>query len=155
LLKNRDCHIPYAPIFKDHAIRNPKGANQTTIFLLPLPDFNFRLRKNQLKPMPKPLEKLKRRWNIQHNSEILVILLVFALTGTSTVYLYSFIKKWVGITPDTFFLFKLVAFILLALPLYNLLLILWGKALGQGAFFRRFVRQFVERMLPFLRKQKK
>ncbi len=105
--------------------------------------------------MPKPLEKLKRRWNIQHNREILVILLVFALTGTSTVYLYSFIKKWVGITPDTFFLFKLVAFIFLALPLYNILLILWGKALGQGVFFHRFVRQFVERMLPFLRKQKK
>ncbi len=103
--------------------------------------------------MPKPLEKLKKRWNIQHNWEVFVILLVFALTGTSTVFLYRFIKNWVGITPDTFFLLKIIAFIFLALPLYNILLILWGKALGQGAFFQHFVRKFVQRMLPFLRKK--
>ena len=99
------------------------------------------------------LQKLKKRWNVRHNWEILIILLVFAITGTTTVYLYGFIKNWVGITPDTFFLLKIIAFIFLALPLYNVLLITWGKILGQSVFFQRFVRQFAERMLPFLRKK--
>ncbi len=103
--------------------------------------------------MLEPLEKLKKRWNIQHNWKVLVILLVFALTGTSTVYIYSFIKSGIGITPDTFFGLKVISFIFLALPLYNVLLIFWGKIFGQGAFFQRFVSQFISRLFPFLRKK--
>jgi len=98
-------------------------------------------------------EKLKKRWEIQHNWELVIILLVFALTGTSTIYLYDFIKNWIGITPETFFATKIIAFTFLALPLYNILLILWGKVLGKGIFFQRFAKQFLGKIFPFLQKK--
>ena len=103
--------------------------------------------------MPKILEKLKKRWDVQHNWEILVILVVFALTGSSTVYFYGFIKEWIGILPETNFLVKSLAFLFLGLPVYNILLIIWGKIFGQGVFFQRFVREFTLKMFPFLRKK--
>ena len=31
-------------------------------------------------------EKLKKRWNIESNTQVLVILVVFAVTGSTTVY---------------------------------------------------------------------
>lgn len=102
--------------------------------------------------MKVPLEQLKKRWNVRHNWEIAIILIVFTLTGSSTVYLYGFIKTWIGLTPETFWGIKIIAFIFIALPIYNTLLILWGSLLGQGQFFIKFVRHFKERLFAFLRR---
>lgn len=83
--------------------------------------------------------KLKKRWNVDTDREVLVILLVFALTGSTMVYVYGFIKNWLGFSDATSFVLKFLAFVFIGFPLYNVLLVLWGMALGQGPFFKRFV----------------
>ncbi|HHB79468.1 MAG TPA: prolipoprotein diacylglyceryl transferase [Saprospiraceae bacterium] len=102
--------------------------------------------------MRKPLDRLKKRWKVKQNWEIGIILIVFAVTGSSTMYLYGFIKGWMDISAETPWWLRTIAFVFIALPLYNLLLIFWGILMGQGAFFLLFVRKFMSKIFPFLRK---
>lgn len=47
------------------------------------------------------LGKLKQRWNIKSNFQVIIILVVFAITGSTTVYLKKMIFDWAGINAET------------------------------------------------------
>lgn len=85
-------------------------------------------------------QKLKKRWNIDNNFQVMVILLVFALTGFSTLYTHRLIDLTLGISDNTPFLLKFLVFTLLILPIYSLLLYTWGTILGQRFFFSNFIK---------------
>ncbi len=46
-------------------------------------------------------EKLKKRWNIQSNFQVVIILVVFAITGSTTVYVKKLIFDLIGVDMDT------------------------------------------------------
>jgi hypothetical protein len=98
------------------------------------------------------LEKLKRRWNIKSNFQVIVILVVFAITGTTTVYVKNFIFNLAGVTPETHLLFRISFYIVVILSVYNLLLLLVGAIFGQFRFFLGFEKKFFSRLL-FVKKQ--
>lgn len=97
-------------------------------------------------------EKLKLRWNIKSNFQVIVILVVFAITGSTTVYLKKLIFELINITPDTHLLLKIPLYILVVLIVYNLLLLVVGFIFGQFRFFLEFEKKFFSRLL-FRRKQ--
>jgi len=97
-------------------------------------------------------EKLKKRWNIQTNFQVVVILTVFAITGSITVYIKKFIFDLINITPETHFVVKIPLYILVVLAVYNLLLLFNGFLFGQFRFFWEFEKKFFSRIL-FRRKQ--
>ena len=92
-------------------------------------------------------EKLKKRWNIQSNLQVIVILIVFAITGTSTVYVKRLIFDLIGITNDTHTLIIIPTYILVILTVYNILLLIIGSIFGQYRFFLEFEKKFFSRIL--------
>jgi len=98
------------------------------------------------------LEKLKLRWNIKSNFQVIIILTVFAITGSTTVYLKKLIFDLINITPETHLLLKIPLYILVVLIVYNLLLLVVGFVFGQFRFFLEFEKKFFSRIL-FRKKQ--
>jgi len=99
------------------------------------------------------LEKLKKRWGISGTGQVLVILAVFAITGFSFLYVNRFIDDLLGMSENTPFWLKALVFVVILLPVYNLLLLAWGTLFGQYRFFSNFIKQFFFRL--FFRKKNK
>ncbi len=100
---------------------------------------------------PPWMEKLKHRWNLQSGLQVVLVLVVFACTGT-TVFL---IKKpllhfLAGEQGDT--VMASVLYYILILPLYNLLLLAYGFLFGQFTFFWEFEKRFITRLSSIFRK---
>ena len=98
------------------------------------------------------LEKLKHRWNIKSNFQVIIILIVFTVTGSTTVYLKKLVFDLINITPETHLLIKIPLYILVILIVYNLLLLIVGFVFGQFRFFWEFEKKFFSRLL-FRKKQ--
>ena len=92
-------------------------------------------------------EKLKKRWNIQSNFQVIIILTVFAITGSVTVYLKKVIFDLIQITSETHLIIKIPIYILVVLLLYNILLLVVGSVFGQFSFFWEFEKKFFSRLL--------
>ncbi len=98
--------------------------------------------------MKKFWQKLKLRWGIESDLQVAIILLVFTLTGFSFLYIQPWIDRLLGMGPDAPFWKKALVFVIVLLPLYNILLIVWGSTFGQYRFFKNFVIKFLSRLLP-------
>ncbi len=103
--------------------------------------------------MKKFWQKLKIRWGIENDWQVAIILLVFTLTGFSFLYVHRWIDQLLGITAEDPFWQKALVFIVVLLPLYNLLLLVWGTILGQFRFFKNFIIRFFSRLL-FIKQKK-
>lgn len=98
-------------------------------------------------------EKLKKRWQIQSNFQIVVILVVFAITGFSAVYAKELIFDWLGVDPEWPLWVRTIIWLITILPAYNVLLLFYGVVFGQGEFFWRFVKKSVGRLFQLKKKQ--
>lgn len=88
------------------------------------------------------LGKLKQRWNIKSNFQVFIILVVFAITGSTTVYLKKLIFDWVGINAETPLVAKVIFYIVVILAVYNMLLLIIGFLFGQFRFSGNLKRNF-------------
>lgn len=96
-------------------------------------------------------DKLKNRWNVKNTWQVVVILIVFACTGFTVL----FIKKplfdyWfpTGNKP----LWASIAYWILIFPVYNIFLLAYGFIFGQFKFFWEFEKRFFNRMFSNKRK---
>lgn len=104
-------------------------------------------------------ERLKEHWGIQNNWQILIILLVFAITGSASVYVAKPFLNWIGMSRDAFpdswwsgWVYWSLR-ILVIFPLYQILLVFFGWIFGQFAFFWNFEKKMLRRIgLGFLLK---
>ncbi|MDO5607171.1 MAG: diacylglyceryl transferase [Capnocytophaga sp.] len=89
-------------------------------------------------------EKLKKRWNITSNTQLTVILIVFAITGSLSAKLAKPVCDYFGIMPDSFHpvLYWTIR-LLIILPVYQVLLILIGTLFGQFRFFWEFEKKML------------
>ena len=93
------------------------------------------------------MKKLKERWGISSNWQIIVIMFVFAVTGSTATYIGKPILKFLNITSDTFNLFGYWAIrILLLFIMYQFLLVLTGWLFGQFQFFWKFEKKMLRRL---------
>lgn len=93
------------------------------------------------------MKKLKDRWGIDSNSQLLVILLVFAITGSSAAKLASPLCEFLGITQQsTHWSIYWTLRILLIFPIYQVLLVSFGWVFGQFEFFWTFEKKMLSRM---------
>lgn len=93
-------------------------------------------------------ERLKKRWNIKSNFQVVVILVVFAITGSTTVYIKKLFFEFIGITSETDLLIKIPVYIISVLVIYNILLLIVGAVFGQFRFFLDFEKKFFSRFIP-------
>ena len=93
------------------------------------------------------MEKLKERWGIEHNWEIIVILIVFSVTGSTASYIGKPILNYLSITTENFGTFGYwVIRILLLFVMYQIMLVFFGWLFGQHKFFWDFEKKMLRRI---------
>lgn len=98
------------------------------------------------------MEKLKKRWGIRSNLQVVVILVVFALTGSCAAKLAAPLTVLIGLEKGSVpgWAYWPVR-ILLIFPIYQVLLVSFGWLFGQFTFFWNFEKKMLKRMgLGFL-----
>ena len=93
------------------------------------------------------MKKLKERWGVTSNKQIVIIFIVFAITGFSSLQLAKPFLTLIGI-PDTFephWLYRVLR-LLLIFPIYQVLLVFVGFIFGQFSFFWNFEKKMLERL---------
>ncbi len=92
------------------------------------------------------VQRLAKRWNVSP-ARVGIILVVFACTGFTVLLLKRPLVAWAsGDASEPPLIFSVLYYILI-LPVYNLLLLLYGAMLGQFRFFWEFERRFFARLL--------
>lgn len=94
---------------------------------------------------PRWIEKLRQRWGLKNIAQVVVVLIVFACTGFTVLFikkpLLNFLAGEQGNTT-----LATVLYYVFILPLYNLLLLGYGFVFGQFAFFWNFEKRFFRRL---------
>ena len=98
------------------------------------------------------MEKLKKRWGITSNFQLLIIFIVFAINGSLSARISAFLMEWIGITKDnTHLILYYIILLVLVLPLYPFMLMGFGYIFGQSGFFSPFGKKMIRSMgLGFL-----
>ena len=81
------------------------------------------------------LEKLKQKWGLNSLFQVVLILIVFSLTGMTVVLIRPAIFLWFGFNELTPFWLKTITYILLIFPMYQALILVYGTLFGQFTFF--------------------
>lgn len=81
------------------------------------------------------IEKLKIKWGLESVFQVIIILLVFSITGSTVVFLRKFLFGVLGFDESTALWLKTVTYILFVFPAYQLLILGYGALLGQFDFF--------------------
>lgn len=98
------------------------------------------------------MEKLKKRWGIESNFQIIIIFIVFAITGSVSAKLAAPLTELIGITKESVsgWVYWPIR-ILLIFPIYQVLLVFFGWLFGQFKFFWAFEKKMLKRLgLGFL-----
>lgn len=92
------------------------------------------------------MEKLKARWGIQSNWQIVIIFIVFAVTGSTASYIGKPILSFLNVSPENFgSIGYWVIRILLLFIVYQFLLVFFGWVFGQYQFFWNFEKKMLRR----------
>jgi len=97
-------------------------------------------------------KKLKTKWGIESNFQLIIIFIVFGLTGSASVRFGEPVLSFFSITPDLFKEFSLgyaIYFILrlvVIFPIYQILLIFFGTIFFQFKFFWEFEKKILKKM---------
>ncbi len=97
--------------------------------------------------------KLRKKWGVSSLWQFVLIMLVFALTGSSILIVKSWIFSLLGIGSDLPVFYSILLFIAITLPTYHILLLFYGVLLGQFTFFWNFEKRFFTRLTKLFRKR--
>ncbi len=100
------------------------------------------------------IEKLKQRWNVRNGWDVLIILVVFACTGFSVLYVKRWLFELVGLTENSPAWLRWSVNILIILPLYQVILLAWGWIWGKFNFFWEFEKRMFSRIGGLFRSKK-
>lgn len=96
------------------------------------------------------IKKLKERWEVKNNLQIILILIVFSITGSASIVVKKAVFQWIGINGDTSLWLKVPLYILIVFPAYQILLLIIGTLFGQF----KFVWEMEKRIFSFFKLRK-
>ena len=93
------------------------------------------------------MEKLKKRWGISSNFQIIKIFIVFGITGSTAAWISDPICDTFGITTENLnvFLYWILRIILITV-VYKFILVFVAFIFGEFAFFWNFIKKFLARL---------
>lgn len=94
----------------------------------------------------------KKKWG-KSDLEIVLIMVIFAMTGFSFLFVKPVVFEWIGYHHIESGFLKVIMYILIMYPLYQVLLLIWGSMFGQFRFFWSFLGKMNKRLIPVARKQ--
>jgi|SRR5690606_41862835 len=94
-------------------------------------------------------EKLKKRWQIESNFQLILILIVFSITGSASAWVSKPFVEMLGLNDEMMpkWLFTILRLIII-FPIYNVILIMVGTIFGQFKFFWAFEKKMFSRFVP-------
>jgi hypothetical protein len=97
------------------------------------------------------LNKLKQRWNLGSPFQVIMVLVVFACTGFTVLFLKRPVLSLLtgNENPSTI---GTVLYYVLILPIYNIILLAYGFVFGQFNFFWQFEKKFIQRITSIFKK---
>ena len=97
------------------------------------------------------MKKLKERWKIDSNRQLMIIFVVFAVTGSTSAKFAGPATDLFGITREMGWYVYWPFRLLIIFPLYQVLLVFFGWLYGQYDFFWNFEKKMLKGMkLGFL-----
>lgn len=98
------------------------------------------------------MKKLKKHWGIDSNFQIIIILIVFSITGSASLFVGKPILDFFELSRESFnegfwggfFYYSLR--ILIIFPIYQILLVCIGFVFGQFKFFWKFEKKMLSRL---------
>lgn len=92
------------------------------------------------------LKKLQNKWQLRSIGQVLLVLLVFACTGITILFIKKPLFDLLGISSAEGGFWKTLLYLLLVLPLYQGFLLGYGFLFGQFRFFWEKEKQFLSRL---------
>lgn len=89
--------------------------------------------------------KLKKKWGIESNFQFWLVFSIFAVTGTSMLFLKPPVFELLGIHKSMPFVLYAILYVIIITPIYFIVLIVLGSVLGQYAFFSAFIKRMFSR----------
>jgi hypothetical protein len=91
-------------------------------------------------------KKLEHKWILKYRWEMIRVFIVFAITGSSSVFVGRPIMQMIGITKENLnpFIYWIL-FIIIGLIFYQILLVTFGWLFGQFNFFWEFEKKMLKR----------
>ncbi len=101
------------------------------------------------------MNKLKERWGLSSNFQVIVVFIVFAITGSTAAYLSKPVTAWLNISKESMSLWAYWPLrIIVLFPIYQVMLVVFGFLFGQFTFFWNFEKKMLKRLgLGFLIKE--
>lgn len=90
-------------------------------------------------------KRLKEKWEIESNLQLIMIFIVFSISGSAALIVRKQIFNLINYDPDWPFVFKAVLYLITIVPAYQLMLIFFGTLFGQFSFFWKFEKKMLRR----------
>ena len=93
------------------------------------------------------MRKLKEKWRIDSNFQLVIILIVFSVTGSIAVWIAKPLLDFVGLDKTTLspWVFWPIR-ISIIFPIYQVLIVVIGALFGQFKFFWNFEKKMLIRL---------
>ena len=93
------------------------------------------------------MNKLKEKWGITSNFQLIIIFFVFSVTGSLSLWLAKPLLEFIGLdktalSPWIFWPIR----ILIIFPIYQILIVFVGALFGQFKFFWNFEKKMLSRL---------
>lgn len=92
------------------------------------------------------MKKLKERWGVTSNWQLIVIFIVFAITGSASAWMSKPFTTYIGLTKEALGAFYVPIRLIAIFPIYQVLLVLIGFLFGQFEFFWNFEKKMLRSM---------
>jgi len=91
-------------------------------------------------------KKLEKKWQVTYRWELIRIFMVFAITGSSSLFVGRPIIKLIGITKENLNIYVYwFLYIIIGIIFYQILLVTFGWLFGQFKFFWEFEKKMIRR----------
>lgn len=101
------------------------------------------------------MRKIRNFFKVESNYQLLIVNIVFAITGTSSLFVADYILDIILINQDNYnSFFYWSTRIILILPVYQVLLIFFGYLFGEFSYFWRMEKKTLDKLSVFFRKNK-
>lgn len=93
-------------------------------------------------------EKLKERWHLKTNWDVIAVLIVFSLAGSTSLFVKKPIFALFDISKESMpTLNYIISYIIVFMPSYQMLFLFWGFVFRQWNFVWLFEKKIFKRML--------
>lgn len=87
--------------------------------------------------------KLKKKWKVESNTQMFLILCTFAVTGFSTAFISRQITSWVGFNEQTWWVWPFLVRATVLIFGYQVIILLVSIVFGQFRFFWNYEKKIL------------